>query len=706
MSASLSLGPLLNDVPGAAQAPPAPDAQGPTIDAYPGDEADLLPMLIRYYEDSEMASVDERDMAEKCRDYYDGAQITPTEMAILKRRRQPPVINNYVKRKIELLRGLERRGRSDPKAYPRTPNEENRADIATQVLRYIADDQRFDVIRSSVFDNIMIEGMGGAEVIVEPDRVDGGYNVIVNHIPWNRIFRDPHSAHPAFTDGRYQGVVIWMDREDAIDLYPGCEDILSSTFDVGRSDTFGDRPQMHWCDTKRRRVRVVQIWWKRKRDWWTSTFTRGGFLDPPVKSPYTDRHGDATCSLILRSCYVDRELNRYGIVRDLISPQDGVNKRESKLLHMLNVNQVIMEAGAVDDVDKVRQEAAKPDGVMVVNRGFEFKLQKDQAEIQGHFHMLEYAVGQMNVTGPNAAMQGKDPREQSGRAIIAQQSGGQMEHEPIADTLRQWSHKIYEAMWMRARQFWTAQKSIRVTDEEKKVQFITLNRPITLMEELQGMPPEQAQQIARQMGLQPGDPRLQQVVRVEHNLDDLDVDITVEEGPDSPTMAAEQFSAIMALPPLILQNFPPAFFIKASSLRNKDELLAMLEQHQQEQAQAAAEPKAIAKAKAEADVSKVTADAADKRAQAVERLHGMHQDHSGANAPPENALLDPQPAPAPLDPLAVDQQFHEQSMDRAKLGLAAQQQGHDQAMDVAGHGLAVRQAMQPPPGAPAPPAGA
>jgi hypothetical protein len=54
------------------------------------------------------------------------------------------------------------------------------------------------------------------------------------------------------------------------------------------------------------------------------------------------------------------------------------------------------------------------------------------------------------------------------------------------------------------------------------------------------------------------------------------------------------------------------------------------------------------------------------------------------------------PAPAPIDPLAADAQFHQQGIDRAKLALAAQAQGHSQAMDMAGHALAVRQAMQPP----------
>ena len=650
------------------------------------DDAELLTRLIRDFEASEEASYDNRRLAERDRDFKDGKQWTAEEIAVLKRRRQPIVWNNVIGRKIDLLRGMERRGRSDPKAYPRTPDEENRADVATQVLRYIADDNRFDVIRSSVFDNMLVEGLGGAEVIVEPEtsrpQMMGStaltppvtsYNVVINHIPWERIFYDPHSQHPGFSDARYLGVVIWMDREEALDRYPGCENVLDASFtSVTASATYDDKPRWlsAWADAKRTRVRVVQAHWKRGEAWSVATFTRGGFLERPMPSPYLDRHGNPTCPLILRSAHIDRENNRFGVVRDMVPLQESINKRESKLLHSLSVNQIIMEDGAVEDVDQARQEAAKPDGVIVIRPQSKFEIHKDQAEIEGQFKLLEYVVGQMNVTGPNAAMSGKDPREQSGRAIIAQQAGGQVENEPMADSLRQWTHKVYEAAWMRARQFWTSEKMIRVTDSDKNVQFIGLNHQVTRAEELQRMDPQQAQMAAQQLGLTgPQDPRLQMVVRVENDIDDMDVDITVEEGPDSPTMQAEQFQALLQLPPPILAQFPPALIIKASSLRNKDDLLKMLEEHQQQQAQSQQAQQQMALQMQQAKVAEAQASAADKAAQArdrgaqtVQRLHGMATDHAemmhqpvvpgvGVVSPDINPLLQPpQPQPPGVQP--------------------------------------------------------
>ncbi len=120
----------------------------PAIDAgYNGDLTDLHGQLLDKFIDSEENSTEEHFEAARARAFVEGDQWTAAEIAILRSRGQPVVWNNIIGRKVDLLRGLERRGRSDPKAYPRTETEDNRADAATQVLRYIADDARYDVIR-------------------------------------------------------------------------------------------------------------------------------------------------------------------------------------------------------------------------------------------------------------------------------------------------------------------------------------------------------------------------------------------------------------------------------------------------------------------------------------------------------------------------------------------------------------------------------
>jgi hypothetical protein len=185
--------------------------------------------LVRWFEEAERSSQNEREQAERDRDYYDGAQLTPGELAALKKRGQPPLIDNYIRDKVDLLCGMERKARTDPVAYPRTPQEEDRADAATQALRYLQDDLVLPQIRSSVWENMLIEGIGGAELGLEDDG-KGGANITLTHVAWDRLFRDPHSRTADCSDSRYHGIVAWMDRDQLEEMYPNAGDVLEEAF--------------------------------------------------------------------------------------------------------------------------------------------------------------------------------------------------------------------------------------------------------------------------------------------------------------------------------------------------------------------------------------------------------------------------------------------------------------------------------------------
>ncbi|MBN3848156.1 hypothetical protein G3N58_15145 [Paraburkholderia sp. Ac-20342] len=167
------------------------------------DDAPDATVLCRWFEESEWMTRDPRERSERARDYYDGKHWTPRELEILRKRGQPAVTVNYVKRKVEYLRGFERRMRSDPKAFPRDPAEEQLSEAATDSLRYVADRNDFDVIRSDVYEDMLIEGYGGVDItaVQSPD----GYDVDIARIPWDRIWYDAYSRQKDFSDARYKG---------------------------------------------------------------------------------------------------------------------------------------------------------------------------------------------------------------------------------------------------------------------------------------------------------------------------------------------------------------------------------------------------------------------------------------------------------------------------------------------------------------------
>jgi hypothetical protein len=180
----------------------------------------------------------------------------------------------------------------------------------------------------------------------------------------------------------------------------------------------------------------------------------------------------------------------------------------------------------------------------------------------------------------------------------------------------------------------------------------------------------------QQMQLMPGDPRLQQVVRIENDISNLDVDISISEGVDSPSIQNEQFTVLVQLAGMQPGLIPPEILIAASGLRDKDMLLERLKEHQKANAEKQQKAEQIATADKAADIqgkqAKAQADMAlaqERKINSVRGVHGMHAEYS---APPygqpytaDNAA---QPQSPPIDPTqpSPEMAYAQQMADLAK----------------------------------------
>lgn len=508
--------------------------------------------LLRHFEEAFDSTQDARRDAERDRDYYDGKQYTAEEVETLRQRKQPIVVSNRIKPKIDALLGFEKRQRTDPRAYPRTPKHEQEADSATDAIRFVCDQNRFQVIRSEAAEFLFIEGIGAATVTVEA-KPNGQMDVKLYCVPWDRFYFDPHSRKRDFSDAGYLGVVVWMDEADAKAQFPGKEDLLDGCYaDTSlEGETFDDKPKFAWSDKKRKRVRVLQHRWREAGTWKTAIVCKGGFLREPQVSPFVDEYGRPECDLIAVSAYVDRDNNRYGVVRQMVSPQDEINKRRSKALHLLNSKKIVAAHGAVDNVEQARAEAARPDGYIEVNSDMRFEFVDEPGLVAGQFQLLQEAKAEIDASGVNPALEG-DLQAPSGRAVEALQQAGLAEMAVTFDALRDWSWRVYRAVWNRIRQYWTEERWVRVTDDENNLKWVAVNQP----------------QVDA-MG---------QVVGVQNALAELDIDLILEDGPDSVTIQSEQYQQLVELKKADPAAIPTKAIIEASSLRNKRTLLEHLEQ--------------------------------------------------------------------------------------------------------------------------------
>lgn len=598
--------------------------------------------LKKMFDESQSLTREARNDALTDIDYYDGKQWTVAEKLALARRGQPDNAFNRVRPAINGTLGVIEKGASDPRAYPRNPGDEQASDVASKTLRFIGDENRFASIKRDVAQDVLVPGTGAAMIQVDEDR-----KIVVEQIRWEEFFYDPRSRRRDLKDARYMGVAKWMYADDVAARYPQASPSIDSVVDSGAmmvDETFRDRPTNGtvWIDRRRRRLLVVEMYYRQGADWKRCVFHGCGDLESGP-SPYLDEKKRPTNPIEAQSCYIDRENNRYGLVRDMRGPQDEINKRRSKLLALVSMSQVqaddlMMASGT--DADLVRAEAGKPDGV--IPPGWKKVQTTDMAA--GQAQLLREAKDEIERMGQNPAVLGRQGADSSGRAQLVRQQAGLTEHAVIFAGIEDWELRVYRQMWMRARQFWTGPMYVRVTDDERAPEFIGINQPI----HGEPMLVQQYDEVSGQTGYAWHTP----IMGYENQLGEMDVDIILDTVPDTANVQQEQFMALVDLARAGIP-IPPDVLVEASSLQNKVDLLERLRAPQQEGPDPRQE---IALAGMEAELDKTRSETELNRAKAVttvgDSLMSAHQ--AMVAAPPQPAEPSFMPPAEPYSPFSPD----------------------------------------------------
>lgn len=511
--------------------------------------------LKRAYSDYLGNKRDEIDEAKNARRYYHGAQWTSEQIKILKKRKQPVTTYNRIGRKIDGVVGVLERLRQDPKAFPRTPQHQEGADLATACIRYVLDQQEWQPKSSEVARDGAIEGIGGIEVNLAQGDL-GDPEIELDIVEPDSFFYDPRSYRADFSDARYMGVSKWVDVELAKEMFPDKADEIEASLESGTEFTTNPDRENKWFDTTRKNVRLVDCWYQHKGKWCYSIFT-GATILMEGKSYLVDEKNKTECKYIMYSASVDHDGDRYGFVRNMKSVQDSVNFKQSKLNHILASRRLIMTNAALTDVEKARAEWARPDGVIVVNPGGEVKADDQSFDFAGWDKLLQNDKTEIENFGPNPAVLGEGVEKQSGRAISLLQQAGIAELGPYITAYKGWKIRVYRAVWNAIQRHWTAERWIRVTDDDNVAQFIQIN------------------------GLQT-DP-MAGIPAIVNGIGSLDVDIIIDEGPDTINMMADTYDALLALATSGAQ-VPPAVLIELSpgiDSRTKKRVLEMIQQEQQ-----------------------------------------------------------------------------------------------------------------------------
>jgi len=463
-------------------------------------------------------------------DFYDNIQWTEEQAAVLQERGQSPLVFNVTATTVDWVIGTEKRARTDFKVLPRRKEDGKPAQRKSELLKYLGDVNRSGFHVSRGFEDAAKVGVGWMEDGYQGD--DEGEPLFSRYESWRNMLWDSAATEYDLSDGRYVMRSKWLDLDVAQAMFPKRKSLLTRSVDDadnfamidGYGDEAMDGPELEnqgrgdgtfisdrVTGYQRHRVRVIECWFKMPVQ--TEKISGGTFagdiyddMSPGHLSAIEEGDGEIVKKATMRM-YValfttagmlwlspsiyrhnrypftpiwnkrrDRDGMPYGLVRNIRDIQSDINKRASKALHILSTNKVVMDKGAVDDIDELRNEIAQPDAIIEVNVGKQFKFDVDRELSQWHLELMSRNIQMVQqVGGVTDENLGRSTNAVSGIAIQARQEQGALATAKLFDNHRFAQQVRGEKILANIEQFMSEEKQFRITNMRGNPEYVTVN---------------------------------------------------------------------------------------------------------------------------------------------------------------------------------------------------------------------------------------
>ena len=466
-------------------------------------------------------------MAKKCDAFYQGEQWDQTDVSMLDAEGRPALTINTILPTINTVLGEQSTRRADIQFKPRRGGDEEVAHTLNKLYMQIADNNKLDWVEQQVFsDGLIMDGRGYFDVRMDfSDHVEGEIRITAKDPLDILIDPDAKEYDPKTWNEIFE--TKWMTLDEIEEMY-GAKKAEELQFIAENGNSFGrdsvEYEETRYGDTEstddylgaaaydedeyrnvkalrvieRQHKRVTRIqclvdpetgdqrpvpeaWNERKAKTFAKKYglTLISKIQKKVRWTVTcDKvvlHDDwspyAGFTIVPYFAYFRRG-RPFGMVRNLLSPQEQLNKISSQELHIVNTTANsgwMVESGSLVGMtpDDLEEHGAETGLVIEYARGTNppAKIQANTIPTGLDRIGQKAAANIQAISGINESMLGTDSAEVSGIAIRAKQNRGAIMIQVPLDNLRKTRHYLAEKILELVQTFYTEQRVIQVTNE-------------------------------------------------------------------------------------------------------------------------------------------------------------------------------------------------------------------------------------------------
>ena len=480
----------------------------------------------RYERARDNGHLDYIETAKKCDAFYRGNQWDPADVATLDDEGRPALTINTILPTINTVLGEQSTRRADIKFKPKGNGTQEIADVLNTLYLHISDTNKLDWLESQVFADGLIQDRGYFDVRIDfTDHIQGEVRISTKdpldilidpdakeYDPktWNEIFEtkwmsleeieEQYGQAPAdklrvaaeYGNTMGQDSVEYEETRYG-DTYTGVEYNQGSTTNpeenrqmravrVVERQYYQLKECSYYVDSVTGDMRQVPgNWGERKKKKFADNYgldiiTR---MDRKVRWTVTadkvvlhDDWSPYECFTIVPYFPYWRRGRPFGMVRNLISPQEQLNKISSQELHIVNTTANsgwIVETGSLNGMtaDDLEEHGAETGLVLEFNRGSSPPAKIPPNQIPTGLDRLgqKAAINIKTISGVSDSMLGTDGPEVSGIAIQAKQNRGVLMIQVPLDNLQKTRQYLAEHILRVVQQYYTEERLIQITDE-------------------------------------------------------------------------------------------------------------------------------------------------------------------------------------------------------------------------------------------------
>ena len=464
-------------------------------------------------------------MAKKCDQYYRGEQWDEFDMQQLDDQGRPALTINTILPTVNAVLAEQSTKKADIQFKPRGGGNQEIADVLTQVYSQIADNNKLDWVEQQVFSDGLIQDRGYFDVRIDyDDHIQGEVRVEAKD-PLD-ILIDPDAKH---YDPRTWNEIFetkWMSIDEIEEVYGQDKaDRLRFLAETGTTlgadsmefeeERYGDTDEYNYGQQypgdpenarMLRSIRVIErqyyklddcmyyvdpvtgdkrkipnAWGKKKRENFADQFGLSILTKKMRRVRWTvtadtvvlfDDFSPYDHFTIVPYFPYFRRGKPFGMVRNLLSPQEQLNKISSQELHIVNTTANsgwIVESGSLSGMtaDDLEEHGAETGLVLEYNRGSTPPGKIPPNQIPTGLDRISQKAAQniKQISGITEAMLGMDSPEVSGVAIQAKQNRGSMLLQVPLDNLAKTRQYLAEKILHMVQSYYTEERIIQITDE-------------------------------------------------------------------------------------------------------------------------------------------------------------------------------------------------------------------------------------------------